>query len=260
MAKAAQAAGGADAKPEGKAVLFAHAIGEGEHRRKQRDEGLVVGVATRVGLGGEVLGDGDFCGKGGLLFGDVAGFDELAEVLFGRRREEALGDFDAGDLRDDAIGRDDLAALVAMDAVNPVADEGEREPEVSRRADQANTLAQVEIDDAGLEVGLVRAVDKVGAVGQAAAVGGAQFVLDAIDVGLDAGKREPGGAEEADHADAGHGDDDFDGADAVGHGAGDVGVADAEIAAEGEVAEGFGGAGGDAGEEGIFAVGGMVVE
>ena len=75
--------------------------------------------------------------------------------------------------------------------------------------------------------------------------GVAEAARETVDGGFDAGRRQAGGAEEAEHPGPAHGLDDLDGADAVGHRAGDVGVAEAMVGAKGGVAEVFELAGGD---------------
>ena len=80
--------------------------------------------------------------------------------------------------------------------------------------------------------------------------GVAEAAREPIDGGLNAGQRQPGGAEETEHPGPAHGLDHFDGADAVGHGAGDVGVAEPVVGAERGVAEVFEAAGGDEGGTG----------
>ena len=121
--------------------------------------------------------------------------DQLLQEALRRRREEPRRHLDARHLGDDAVGRDDAAVAVAMDAGGAIADHGQRQVEVRRRLDEADAAAQVQIDDGRFDARLVGRVDEVEAVRQVAEV-----CLEAVDGLLDAAERQARGAEEAEHA------------------------------------------------------------
>ena len=74
MARAAAADHGVEIPPAAPdpqravvAVLCLHAVTQGQHRRQEDDGRLVVGMAAGVGLGRQVLGQGNACRPAGLL-------------------------------------------------------------------------------------------------------------------------------------------------------------------------------------------------
>ena len=252
----ADAAAEADAEGHGVLKLFLEAVAEGEHGGEEGEGGAVVGVSGGVGFGGEVLGHGDAGGEGGLFFGDFAEGDELGEHGGWGGGEPFGGDFLAGDFGDDAVGGDDGAVVVAVDAVDAVEDGGEGEVEEGGGFDEVDVAAEVEFDDGQFVGGFVGAVDEVEAVREVVEFGG-----ELADGGFDFGDAKAGGAEGAEDAGAGGGDDEVGGGDAVGHGAHHVGEAGSVVGAEGGVAElgnAHGGGGGE--DEGAFEALGVGAE
>ena len=158
--------------------------------------------------------------------------DQLAEESRRRRRQELRGHLDARDLGDDPVRRHDPARAVAVDAADAVADHRQRQVEVGRRLDQPHAAAEVEVDDRRLEVRLVRAVDQVEAVGGRSPEGPPEPV-DRRARPPCSGR--PAAPKKPSMPAAAHRLDELDRADAVGHRAGQIGIADAVLGAEGRV-------------------------
>ena len=132
-----------------------------------------------------------------------------------------------------------------MEAGEAIADHRQRQVEERGGLDQANTPAEIEVNDRRLDGRLVRTVDQVEAVGDLAA----QAPLDPVDGALDGLDRQPGGPEDAEHSPPPHRLDDLDRADAVGHRARHARVAGSVESAELWITQLIGCAGGHEGEK-----------
>ncbi len=187
-----------------------------------------------ISLCSHVLGQGDMGGELGLLRRDGAVLHQCAQEFFRCGGEELGGELLARHLGDDPVRRDDATVGGAAYAVQAIAHQGKGEAEECRRLDDAHPFPDVELGQFLLEFGLVRGMDQVEAVRDVAQGG-----LQAVGRFGNLRYREPGGAEEAEHAGTpqffGHGG----GTDPLGHGAAKVGVADAELAAKRGVAQVF---------------------
>ncbi len=117
--------------------------------------------------------------------------------------------------------------------------------EIGRRLDEVDIAAQIQIDDFRLEARLVRAVDEIEAIRN---IG--QTLLQAIDRLLDPMRRRPAAPKKTKHAGPAHCLDDFAGADAVGHGAGEIRISQAMIGEKGRVTQLLGANRGAKGDDG----------
>jgi hypothetical protein len=203
---------------------------------EERGEGLVVGVPARVGLDGDVLGDGHARGQFSLSVRDEALLDQALEQLGGRGRHEALGDLATGDLREHQVLAHHAALRVQLQARGGAAHDGRRQAHEGRGRDDAHALAEQQVGDAVLELGLVGRVDEVHAPGQPVT----QCRHQLVHGRLDARVAQAASAEEADHAGLRQRDAHAHRGDAVGHLAADVGEAHPVGLAEAAVAQPLG--------------------
>ena len=119
-----------------------------------------------------------------------------------------------------------------MDSGDAISDQREGQLDVGRRTDQMHATTKIECDDRRFALWLGRGVDQIEPVGPVA-----HGALNAVNGRLDAFGRQTGGAEETDHARPGHRLDDRLRPDAIGHGAGDIGIGQPVGGAESGVAE-----------------------
>ena len=89
-------------------------------------------TSSAIGISGGPLG---------LLGGDLARGDQVAEELRRRRRQELRGHLDPRHLGDDPVRRHDPPRGVAVDAVHAVADHRQRQVEIRRGLDQPDARA-----------------------------------------------------------------------------------------------------------------------
>ena len=128
--------------------------------------------------------------------------------------------------------------------MQPVSNEGERQIHVGGGRYASHPAAHVKVGDRFFEQRLVWAVDQIESPGEIA-----QTRRDPVDGVLHRVRPQARGSEEGEHSGAAHRLDEFGGADAVRHGAGQITEADAVVARETGRAEVLGSAGGAHSEE-----------
>src|SRR5206468_1377117 len=131
------------------------------HGRQQSNQRAIVGVPAAIGLGRQVLGDGNLGSEFGFLSGDLPGGDEFAQDFLRRRREELSRDFYARYLRNDSVWRDNSAIRAASQTGRSKPYDGRREIEIGRRFDKPHAASQVEIDGRRLMARLIGRVNEV---------------------------------------------------------------------------------------------------
>ena len=163
------AAGKADAEFDGIAVFSLETDGQGVDGGEQGHGRTVVGMATRIGFGGYFLSHGDLAGEFCLFRRNLTCCHKLTEKRFGRRGKEFYCQLFTGHLGNDPVRRYYCSVSPAVDAVDPVTNQGKREGKKRRGLDQANLFADVEVGQSMFVVEFLRGVDQVDAVRQSGA-------------------------------------------------------------------------------------------
>ena len=232
-ARGAEAPGGANANGPGVAVGADHLVAHVEDGGEQRGEGLVVRVAAAVRLDDDVFGDGQLLGELGLLRREVSVGHKLLQKVSGGWCEEARRSLGAANLGKHEVVTIDAAIRAPLEARVGVAHHHGIQPHVGAGADPADPPLEVELHGAHLHLGLVGRMDEVAAPGQPLVSGERGF--KPVEPFRDPGNGEPRRTKEAEHAGAGHGDDEVCGGDPVGHRPGDVGKSQSVYLEEGPV-------------------------
>ena len=171
---------------------------------------------------------------------DLAQPHQLREHLIGRRRKELRRHLNARHLGDDLVRSDSSALRVAANARHAVAHQWQREAQIGRGLDQADTAAQIERGDRRFKISLIRAMNQIEAVRHDHPVRpSAHRRRQLVNRRLDALQTQARRAEKTEHAGFAHRLNQRHRRNAVGHGASHVGIAQAVVGAKSGVAKIF---------------------